>query len=202
MKKTSKKKIGLSKRESIIESALSAFLELGFGGTTMDEVVKRAGGSKASIYKHFKNKEDLFATVVDELVRHPLTNELNPDAPPETALQEYAESRLKVVFTKKHIALRRLIIAEANRFPKIARVYYEHGPASSIKQLEQYFFIENERGVLKVIDPHSAAISFTGMLMHYMFSRTLYNISAGPTNSQIKEHALRTVSIFLAAHQV
>jgi AcrR family transcriptional regulator len=66
MPKSLPKKTSSKKRESIIESALSAFLELGYGGTTMDEVVKRAGGSKASIYKHFKNKEDLFATVVDE----------------------------------------------------------------------------------------------------------------------------------------
>ena len=202
MKKTSKKKIGLSKRESIIESALSAFLELGFGGTTMDEVVKRAGGSKASIYKHFKNKEDLFASVVDELVRHRLTNELNPDDPPETAMLEYAESRLKVVFSKKHIALRRLVVGEAARFPKIARMYYEHGPALSLKQLEQYLLAENERGSLKVADPHNAAISFTGMLMHYIYLRTLFTISAGPSNSQIKEHAKRTVDTFLAAHLV
>lgn len=201
MQKKTARKTNSKKRDSIIESALSAFLELGYGGTTMDEVVKRAGGSKASIYKHFKNKEDLFATVVDDLVRHRLTNELNPEDPPEQALLEYAESRLKVVFTKKHIALRRLVIGEGARFPKIAKMYYEHGPGLSIKQLELYLKAENARGSLKIAEPQSAAILFTGMLMHYMYLRTLFSISAVPGNAQLKEHARKVVDTFLAAHR-
>ena len=168
----------------------------------MDEVVKRAGGSKASIYKHFKNKEDLFATVVDKLVRHRLRDELNPEAPPEKALLEYAESRLKVVFTKKHIALRRLVIGEGARLPKIARTYYEHGPALSIKQLEQYLKIENSRGSLKIDDAHLAATMFAGMLMHYMYLRTLFSVSAAPSSKQLKEHAQKVVDIFLAVYHV
>ncbi len=200
MQKTASKKTSSKKRDSIIKSALSAFLELGYGGTTMDEVVKRAGGSKASIYKHFKNKEDLFATVIDELVRHRLHNELNPDDPPDKALLEYAESRLKVVFNKKHIALRRLVIGEGARFPKIARMYYEHGPGLSIKQLEIYLKTENSRGSLKVADAHGAAIVFTGMLMHYIYLRTLFSVSAVPASAQLKEHARKVVDTFLEAH--
>ena len=200
MQKTASKKTSSKKRDSIVKSALSAFLELGYGGTTMDEVVKRAGGSKASIYKHFKNKEDLFATVIDELVRHRLHNELNPDDPPDKALLEYAESRLKVVFNKKHIALRRLVIGEGARFPKIARLYYEHGPGLSIKQLEIYLKTENSRGSLKVADAHGAAIVFTGMLMHYIYLRTLFSVSAVPASAQLKEHARKVVDTFLEAY--
>ena len=200
MQKTASKKTSSKKRDSIIKSALSAFLELGYGGTTMDEVVKRAGGSKASIYKHFKNKEYLFATVIDELVRHRLQNELNPDDPPDKALLEYAESRLKVVFNKKHIALRRLVIGEGARFPKIARMYYEYGPGLSIKQLEIYLKTENSRGSLKVADAHGAAIVFTGMLMHYIYLRTLFSVSAVPASAQLKEHARKVVDTFLEAY--
>jgi len=191
------RKSSSKKRDTILESALSAFLELGYGGTTMDEIVKRAGGSKASIYKHFKNKQDLFATVVDELVRHRLRNELNPDDPPGKALLEYAESRLKVVFSKKHIALRRLVIGEGARFPKIARTYYEHGPAQSIRQLEKYLETEDARGSLRVDDPHYAARFFTGMLMHYIYLRTLFSVSAVPSSAQLKAHAGRVVDTFL-----
>jgi TetR/AcrR family transcriptional repressor of mexJK operon len=201
MQKKVSKKTKVKKRDSIIESALSAFLELGYGGTTMDEVVKRAGGSKASIYKHFKNKEDLFATVADELVRHRLPDQLNPDDPPKKALLEYAESRLKVVFTKKHIALRRLVIGEGSRIPKIARMYYEHGPGLSISQLENYLKTENSRGSLKVKDPHGSAILFTGMLIHYMYLRTLFSVSAVPTGAQLKAHAKLVVDTFLEAHK-
>lgn len=197
-----KKKVNSkSKRESIIEAALSAFLEFGYGSTTIDEIVKRAGGSKASIYKHFRDKEELFATVVDELVRHRLPNELNPDDPPEKALLEYAESRLLVVFTKQHIALRRLVIGEATRFPKIARMYYEHGPGLSMQQLENYLINEHKRGRLKVADAHSASLMFTGMLIHYMYLQTLFTMTSVPTRSVLKVQARLVVDMFLAAHK-
>jgi TetR/AcrR family transcriptional regulator, mexJK operon transcriptional repressor len=201
MPKSLSKKTSSKKRESIIKSALSAFLELGYSGTTMDEVVKRAGGSKASIYKHFKNKEDLFATVVDEMVRYRLPDELNLDDPPKQALLEYAESRLQVVFTRKHVALRRLIIGEGARISKIARMYYEHGPGLSITQLEKYLQAENARGSLKVKDPHASAAMFIGMLIHNMYLRSLFSVSAVPSTAQMKAQAKKVVDTFLVAHK-
>lgn len=202
MKTNGSMTISSKKRDGILRASLEVFLELGYGDTTIDEIVKRAGGSKATVYKHFKNKEDLFTTVVDELVRHRPTGELNPDEAPGTALLDYAESRLKVVTTKEHIALRRLVIGEGARFPKIAKLYYDHGPGLSHKQLENYFKEEKKRGTLKIDNPKTAATLFQGGLMHAMYLRTLFTQSGQPSAKQIKEHAKLIVDEFMMLYSI
>ena len=192
-----KTKASSRKRDAIVNSALEVFLELGYGDTTIDEIVKRAGGSKATIYKYFKNKEELFATVVDELVRHSPTGELNPDDSPRDALLAYAESRLNQVFTKEHIALRRLVIGEGSRFPNIAKMYYNHGPGLSHKQLEKCFKEEKTRRNIKIEDANLAATIFQSMLMHSMYLRTLFTAHGQLTRKELKQHANTVVDNFL-----
>jgi TetR/AcrR family transcriptional repressor of mexJK operon len=196
-KLATKRSLSSTKREGIVDAALSAFLEMGYGAASMDEIVRRAGGSKATIYKNFKNKEELFATVVDKLVRHSFGEELIPDEPPEKALLAYAERRLKVVLAEDHNALRRLVIAEGKRFPKIAETYYSHGPALSHKQLTAYFREEKKRGALNIDDPATAAEMFRAMLMHSPYLRALLRPGQQLTATQIKQHARKVVRTFL-----
>ncbi|MFQ5659423.1 MAG: TetR/AcrR family transcriptional regulator [Gammaproteobacteria bacterium] len=190
------------KRDSIIDAALSAFFELGYGGTTIDEIVKRAGGSKASIYKYFSGKEEMFATVVDKIVKHHAVDALNADEAPEKALVAYAESRLRVVFSEQHIALRRLVIGEGVRFPKIANTYYSHGPELSRKQLERYFREQHERGILRIDDARTAAEMFQGMLIHSMYLRTLFTLSRRIPARQLRQQARKVVGKFLQLYAI
>ena len=190
------------KRDSIIDAALSAFLDLGYGDTTIDEIIKRAGGSKATVYRYFKNKEDLFATVVDKVVRHRPVEELDHDSAPEQALLKFAGMRLKIVFGKQHIALRRLVIGEATKFPNIARMYYSHGPELSQKQLAAYFQGQARLGRLSITDPQVAAEIFKSMLMHSLYLKSLFvSVSQIPTK-QLNQHAKTVVHEFLQLYGV
>lgn len=201
-KKKSNDKSLSKKRDCIIDASLSAFLDLGYGDTTIDEIIKRAGGSKATVYKYFKNKEDLFATVVDKVVRHRPVEELDNDSAPEQALLRFSEMRLKIVFGKKHIALRRLVIGEATKFPTIARMYYNHGPELSQKQLASYFQEQTRRGRLSITDPEVAADIFKSMLMHSLYLKSLFvSVSQIPAK-QLNQHAKTVVHEFLQLHGV
>ena len=186
-----------SKREGLIKAALESFLDAGYGATTIDGIVKRAGGSKATVYKHFKNKEALFAIVIDRLVQHHPTEDLNPDVPPEKALLAFAESRAAIVFARKHNALRRLVVGEGGRFPNMARLYYEHGPGRSRAQLIEYVRDQNRRGTLSVDDPETAADVFQGILMHPLYQQTLYSMTGEFTERQLKLQARVAVDKFM-----
>ncbi len=188
-------------RERFIDSALAVFLESGYGGTTIDAIVDRAGGSKATIYKHFKNKEELFAVVIDKLVQHHPVEDLNPDEPPEDALLSYAEDRLKVVFAPEHNALRRLVIGEGGRFANIAQVYYTHGPGRSRKQLEEYFQEQQKRGTLSIDNPLTAADIFQALLMHRFYQVTLYSVAPRIATKELKQHAQMAVDKFLQLYR-
>lgn len=56
---------GRERREQLISIGRSAFAELGFDGTSVEEIAARAGVSKPVVYEHFGGKEGLYAVVVD-----------------------------------------------------------------------------------------------------------------------------------------
>lgn len=57
-----------AKRQSILDAALRVFAAKGFAATRMDEVARDAGVAKGTIYIHFKDKEDLFAAILKEVL--------------------------------------------------------------------------------------------------------------------------------------
>ena len=56
---------GRERREQLISIGRAAFAELGFEGTSVEEIAARAGVSKPVVYEHFGGKEGLYAVVVD-----------------------------------------------------------------------------------------------------------------------------------------
>src|SRR5262249_37727927 len=54
------------KRRQVLEAAGRLFLRHGFGATTMDAIAREAGVSKATVYAHAKNKQELFAAIVND----------------------------------------------------------------------------------------------------------------------------------------
>src|SRR3990172_8092589 len=201
-KKISKNRNSVKKREAIINAALSTFLKHGYGVTTIDKIVSDAGGSKATIYKYFRDKEELFSTVVDKLVKHgQFSTTLDPEGDPENVLLNLAVVRLNVIFNTQHTALRRVVIGESGRFPNIAKTYYTHGPEYSHKQLVKYFNEQNQRGVLKIDDADLAAEIFQGILTHPFYLKSLFSVTTRFSDASIKNHARKVVEKFLKLYR-
>jgi AcrR family transcriptional regulator len=115
------------RRQAIIEAAMDEFIARGFAATRLDDVAKRAGVAKGTIYLHFKDKEALF----QELIRTalgPLISRLASPPPPggsvRTALEAFAQTFAQEVVATRRGDIVRLIIAEGARFPAIADFYY------------------------------------------------------------------------------
>ena len=126
---------GREREAAILDVATSHFLEFGYGATTLDAVARLAGGSKSTLYRFFPSKRDLFQAVVASVVSDAEGVSLDPDAPIESALFDFAFERLSVVFAPKHWSLLRLIMAERDRFPRVASAYLEIGPQHSRQHL-------------------------------------------------------------------
>jgi AcrR family transcriptional regulator len=115
------------RRAAIIEAALDEFIACGFTATRLDDVARRAGVAKGTIYLHFKDKESMF----EELVRTaivPLVGRLV--APPSIGasvrdtLEGFTRTFIQEVATTRRGDIIRLIVAEGPRFPAIADFYY------------------------------------------------------------------------------
>src|SRR3979490_880888 len=115
------------RRQAIVEAARDEFIARGFAATRLDDVAKRAGVAKGTIYLHFKDKESMF----EELIRTalvPLIGRMT--APPpiggsvRDAIEGFAQNFIREVATTRRGDIVRLIVAEGPRFPAIADFYY------------------------------------------------------------------------------
>jgi AcrR family transcriptional regulator len=116
------------RRTAIIEAALDEFIARGFTATRLDDVAKRAGVAKGTIYLHFKDKEALFEELIQTAIV-PLVNRLAGGPPPVGAsvrdmVEGFARTFIHEVTTTRRGDIVRLIVAEGPRFPAVADFYY------------------------------------------------------------------------------
>jgi AcrR family transcriptional regulator len=115
------------RREDILAAALDEFAASGFAATRLDDVAKRAGVAKGTIYLYFRDKEALFQELVRAMLSPMVgTIEAAPlaDLPARAVAETIAEMFAREIFETRRKDVIRLIIAEGARFPKLAEFYY------------------------------------------------------------------------------
>jgi AcrR family transcriptional regulator len=140
------------RRQAIIDAAFDEFIDRGYAAARLDDVAKRAGVAKGTIYLHFKDKQALF----EELVRTaivPLIGRLA--APPvaggsiRSALENFAENFVKEVVTTRRAAIVRLIVAEGPRFPDLADFYYREVVSRGLAGMRALIELAIARGEIR-----------------------------------------------------
>ncbi|MGH3097426.1 MAG: TetR/AcrR family transcriptional regulator [Streptosporangiales bacterium] len=200
------------KRRAIIEAATALFLRNGYQGTSMDEVAARAAVSKQTVYKNFADKEQLFSDIVlgvadnsDQIITE-LTGVLDrtnvgTNDELERLLTELARHYLDAVLQPHVLALRRLVIAEADRFPALARSYYERAPARGIDVIAAALRTHADRGLLQMDDPKLAASQFAYLALAIAQDRALFCPEDKPSAPERDRIARAAVHVFLAAYR-
>ncbi len=204
-KKSNKKPVpasarGQQRKARILAAATRRFLKDGYGETSIDAIVAESGGSKATLYSFFPTKADLFRAVVDSIVASAESAELKSLDNVRDTLVRFSEQRLRVVFSRKHRALMRLIIAERDRFPDIARMYYERGPLHGDTLLREYFETLIDKGLIDIQSAVEASEFFRGMLMHQRYIDQLYLNAPAPSAEEVSVRARHVVDRFLEAY--
>lgn len=193
------------KRDVIAAAAVDAFLERGFVGASMDDIATRAGVSKATVYAHFGSKEQLFVDVVVAAVKavgDPVHDDVRDLADTDDlahGLQVVARRQLGLVMTCHIVALRRLVIAEATRFPDVARAFHDQGPARTVEALAQTFRQLDDRGLLDCPDPTVAASQFNWLVMGAPMNQAML-LADSPDTAWLNRWADAAVETFLAAY--
>ena len=154
--------------DRILDVATVLFLGAGFGATSIEAVAKRAGISKRTFYHRFSGKEMLFEAVVRRMIERwtpPFDAGLLQTPSLETALRRSAEHMLKVALTPEALALHRMVIAEARRFPELARILHELGAAAGVERLSREFERRIATGEMRPMDSQFAAEEFILMVV-------------------------------------
>jgi AcrR family transcriptional regulator len=113
--------------QELLAAALDLFVERGFASTRLEDVAKRAGVSKGTLYLYFENKDELFKAVV----RNTIVPVIGAAEVSIAADQEHSAVLLRHVIMSwwerlgatKASGIIKLVTAEANNFPELACFY-------------------------------------------------------------------------------
>ena len=165
------------RRQQIIEAALKVFSTKGFHKATNKDIAQAAGGiSPGLIYWYFKDKEDLFLSIIREraaifqLADHP---EQLMELPPREGLALIGRTYLSIFKVPGNVAIIRIIVGEAIRFPQIAEMVAKQVASRFLGLLSQYLQRQVDLGRLRPHDTKIGARSFLGMFVVNVVAREL-----------------------------
>lgn len=182
------------KRSDILDAARATFFDDGYIGAGMDEIARRAGVTKQTVYRYFSSKEALFRAALEARRDESFADRFDEalaHADPREGLTRFAEDFLELHLSEEHLAGVRLIIAEGPQAPEIARAFYALGPTETEDRLAGFF-----RERVRAGDPEYAAKVLMGALLSLRMT-VLTGLSAVPTREEMADHAARTVAVCL-----
>jgi len=195
------------KRKLILEAATTAFLNRGYDGTSMDDVAALAAVSKPTVYKHFADKERLFYEIVlattepmSDLVRL-IADAFGDTRHLERSLRQFARQFISALMQPRVLRLRRLVIANAERFPEMGRAWYAHGFERALAALADEFRRLTDQRLLCADDPLMAANHFVGLLLWIPVNKVMFSGEAGTSSAaELQHYADAAVGAFLRAY--
>jgi TetR/AcrR family transcriptional regulator, mexJK operon transcriptional repressor len=195
------------KRASIVHAAREVFMEQGYAGASMDAIAAAAGVSKPTVYNHFADKQQLFAQMlsdtIDELTQSFYEQVVDQQETVDVRdyLRDLARLILRAVMQPQNLRLRRLVIAEAGRFPELGRMYEERAPGRAITAFTEAFKRLAKGGVLQIEDPALAAAQFNWLVLSIPLNHAMLSgDDRGLRRTQVQQYADDAVRTFLAAY--
>jgi TetR/AcrR family transcriptional repressor of mexJK operon len=195
------------KRRAILHAARDLFLRKGYAGTSMDEVALMAEASKVTIYKHFSDKHTLFIDVVTDAIDEAkagsqgLVDQLGNSTALELDLRDFARQHVALVTQPHLIRMRRMIIAEAHRFPDLARAWHRVGPERAHTTLAGQIDKLVARGQLQVPDSLVAAQLLNYLILSVPLNEAMFTGRDKPYSRRyLNRYADEAVRVFLAAY--
>ncbi|MEU1183213.1 TetR/AcrR family transcriptional regulator [Streptomyces sp. NPDC005820] len=161
----------MDKRRAIVDAALRVFARVGYTQASLDMIATEAGVSKPTIYNHLGSKENLFRHVMTETAAGANAKTLHvlQDFPtdPERlrpGLQDVAHKLVDCYCDERSEAVRRLLYAEAVRFPDLFDAVRASGPDQFTEALAGRLARLSNAGHLRIQDPVRAANQFIALI--------------------------------------
>lgn len=195
------------KRRAIAEAAIRVFIRDGFVGASVDAIASEARVSKPTIYAHFGNKESLFRSILSTIMETTrddfatwLDEPLGASGDLKSELRDYGRRWVRAVLRPDILALHRLVICEAQRFPELGETWYEAGPAYVDCKLARQLACLSEQGMLDVPDPMLAAQHFGYLLIGPLQTMLLFKPREQVTDDEINRFVEAGLSVFFARY--
>jgi len=153
----------------ILDAALEVFAEQGLAGARLDDIARRAGIAKGTIYLYFPNKEELFREVVRRTIGDRVKSasdaiaNLPAEASPESRLRLFAKEWWAFLRTSEYQTVYRLVLGELHRFPELLAFYAEEAVVPARRLLSGLIASGTDAGTFRDVDAEVAARCMASM---------------------------------------
>jgi len=162
-------------RGRLLRAATRSFLRHGYR-SSVDDIARRAGVAKQTLYHHFPSKDALYREVANGLVAHILVELDEQPAELRASLVAFGLAYRKRVLGAVGLAMFRTLTAEVPRFRELARALYAGGAGETVRRLAQLLGAAMRAGELRRADPEFAAELLLGMLAGHERVKRLYGV--------------------------
>lgn len=186
--------------DEIVAVARRIFLAQGFARASMDSVAELASISKRTLYSRFAGKSALFEAVILREIEDGL-NSLQARLPDfgdiRSELKALSESLLSWMLSEVNVAMERIIMAEAARFPDLARRLYDAGFLGAARLVAELLERAAARGEVQLAHPDFAADQFVSTVILSPFRRAALGVQKATFDAAAFDRMSRAVDLFL-----
>jgi TetR/AcrR family transcriptional regulator, mexJK operon transcriptional repressor len=189
--------------EHLLDVAASFFLKNGFAGSSVTQIARQARASKESFYSRFATKEDLFRAVIrrqTDRMAEQTSALFVSDAPTASTLTSVGEGLLERFLADDTITLQRTISLDGGKFPELAKIFYELGPARMVAALSRYLEEQVSQGNLRKLDPEAAAHQFLGLINSETMLKVMLGVAPKPSKDIQRRRVKSAVDVFLRGY--
>ena len=186
--------------EEIVSAALEVFADRGFAATKLEDVARKAGVTKGTIYLYFENKEALFKalirqTIVPVIAKGEATAEAFTGSAREL-FERLIREYWRLVGETSLSSIPRLMIAEAGNFPELARFYYQEVITRGHRLMEGVLARGIKAGEFKKVDLAIATKLGMAPLLHAVVARKAF-AACMPEGFDVRSYLDTHIDLFL-----
>ncbi|MDR0378637.1 MAG: TetR/AcrR family transcriptional regulator, partial [Candidatus Accumulibacter sp.] len=184
----------------LLRAAKELSIEQGALAPSLEAIVKRAGGSRRSIYTEFGGKDGLRNALMAELsaeILSTLTEGVDQENDLRATLKRFARNLVHALTSAHGTVLSRIILQGIFFSPEQARYFLEQGPGKGAKLLAKWLEAARVRGEIETHDCLAAANLFIGMVRGNLYLERALQLRPPPGEEEIETHVEAAVDIFL-----
>ncbi len=191
------------KEAQIIDGAARVFARDGYEGASMSRIAAEAGVSKGTLYNYFSSKAHLFTAYMRRECSRWIAlvfEQLDPATPPADVLRELGQRMVAMLLSEPALVMYRMVVAEAEKFPELARAFYAEGPARAIGHVSAYLGRMHADGRLRVEHPEFAAEQFFALVQTQLCMKRRLGLIDMPSEQQVNHVVDGAVDLFMRGY--
>jgi len=193
------------KRSQILQGASTIFALDGYEGASMSRIAVEANVSKGTLYNHFESKAQLFAAFIEQTCGQFLSqvfNNAEDEDDLEAGLTGIGRRMIAMMVSPMGQTIHRVVVSEAVKFPELARIFYDAGPARATGTMAAWLERQSKLGRLTVPDAQFAADQFFALCQTRIGLQCRLNLRPTPSEAEIARLVEAAVVMFLQFYGV